>query len=144
MKTRFLFIILISLCSCTLYTDRKNVSNSIPGEWELKLINNIDTLDVNAKFIYKKIDKDNFIQNFEFRDNNNNLISKGNYGFIGMGGSSFLMLYDSISNLNFGGEMTDFIYRNEKHIEKRPIKYIEFIDTVKTTNTVIKIQMMNN
>lgn len=61
-----------------------------------------------------------------------------------MGGSSFLMLYDSISNLNFGGEMTDFIYRNEKHIEKRPIKYIEFIDTVKTTNTVIKIQMMNN
>jgi hypothetical protein len=58
-----------------------------------------------------------------------------------MGGSSFLMLYDSISNLNFGGEMTDFIYRNKKHIGKRPIKYI---DTVKTTNTVIKIQMMNN
>ena len=141
MKIRFLFIILISLSSCTLYTDRKNVGNSIPGKWNLKLINDLDTLDMLAEFTYKKINKDYFIQNFYFKDNNDSLIFKGNYIFTGIGGSSFLIAVDSTSNLNFRGEMTDFIYRKGKSTEKRPIKYIEFIDTLKTTNTVMKIQM---
>ncbi len=141
MKIRFFILFIISFWSCTLYTDRGNVKDSIPGEWKLKFINDIDTLETNAIFTFRKINNDHYIKKFEFRDDNNNLILKGNYLFTGFGGSSFLILVDSNSNLNFRGEMTDFIYHNKKQIEKRPIKYIEFIDTLKTTNTVMKIQM---
>ena len=144
MRYIIFFVILILLSSCTLFIDRKNVIKSIPGYWNMTIINGLDTSKVRANFKFKRVNNDYVKRKFEIRNSKNDIILEGDYVLYGIKSSTYLILKDTTSNFTFEGEVTNFKYQTDKKDKKRPVKYIEFIDTVKKSNKVIKIQMSTN